>query len=92
MNATAINEVGVDVAKNVFQVYSVEAETGEIKNVAIKRAKFVEHFANRGPCLIGMEACGGSQHWARELLRLKQVKPHYLTSTGGIHCPSQYLI
>src|ERR1700686_1246938 len=35
-----------------------------------KRARFLEHFANRAPCLIGMEACGGAQHWARELGKL----------------------
>lgn len=64
MNATAI---GVDIAKNVFQLYWVDRETGEIFNKQIKRAKFLEHFANRAPCLIGMEACGGSQHWARRL-------------------------
>jgi len=33
----------------------------------IKRAKFLEHFMNKPSCLIGMEACGGSQHWARRL-------------------------
>src|SRR6218665_2747884 len=35
-----------------------------------KREKFLEHFANRARCLIGMEACGGAQHWARNLLEL----------------------
>src|SRR6218665_3137434 len=35
-----------------------------------KREKFLEHFANRARCLIGMEACGGAQHWARMLLEL----------------------
>ena len=57
-------------AKNVFQAYWVEPETGEIKNVQIKRAKFLEHFVNRAPCVLGMEACGGAQHWARELIKL----------------------
>jgi hypothetical protein len=41
MNATAMNVVGVDLAKNVFQAYWVEPGTGEIKNVQIKRAKFL---------------------------------------------------
>jgi transposase len=36
----------------------------------LKREKFLEHFANRSNCLIGMEACGGSQHWARALQKL----------------------
>ena len=48
-------------------MHSVDRETGEIVNKPIKRAAFLEHFANRAPCPIGMEACGGSQHWAGRL-------------------------
>jgi len=70
MNAAAMNVVGVDLAKNVFQAYWVEPGTGEIKNVQIKRAKFREQFVNLAPCIVGMEACGGAQHWARELAAL----------------------
>ena len=67
--------VGVDIAKNVFQLHWVDAGTGEIVNRQLKRAAFLEHFANREPCLIGMEACGGSQHWARRLIEMgHQVK------------------
>jgi transposase len=67
--------VGVDIAKNVMQMHWVEPETGEVINRSIKRAGFLEHFANRTPCLIGMEACGGSQHWARRLIEMgHQVK------------------
>lgn len=62
--------VGVDTAKSVFQVYTVEQATGEVINKPIKRAQFLQWFANRPPCLIGMEACGGSQHWARKLQEL----------------------
>ena len=62
--------VGIDIAKRVFQLHWVELESGEMVSVQLKRAKFLEHFANRRPCLIGMEACGGSQHWARELQKL----------------------
>jgi len=67
MNRTV---VGIDIAKRVFQLHWVELGSGEIVSVQLKRAKFLEHFANRLPCLIGMEACGGSQHWARELHKL----------------------
>lgn len=71
MNATPVmGHVGIDVAKNVFQLYWIDPNSGEIHNVRVKRAKFLEHFANHLPCLIGMEACGGAQHWARELIRL----------------------
>jgi len=67
--------IGVDLAKNVIQLHYIDAETGEIVNKPVKRAAFLQHFANRAPCLIGMEACGGSQHWARKLVAMgHQVK------------------
>ena len=60
------NVVGIDIAKRVFQLHSIDMETGEIVSLQLKREKFLEHFANRQTCLIGMEACGGAQHWARK--------------------------
>jgi len=62
--------VGVDIAKSVFQLHWIASDTGEVINQQLKRSSFLEHFANREPCLIGMEACGGSQHWARRLTDL----------------------
>ena len=62
--------VGIDIAKSVLQIHYIDADTGEIVNKALKRAVFLEYFSNRSPCLIGMEACGGAQHWARALTRL----------------------
>lgn len=71
MNATLKKTVvGVDTAKNVFQVYTVDHETGEVISKQLKRGQFLQWFANRIPCLVGMEACGGSQHWARKLQEL----------------------
>jgi len=61
---------GVDIAKRVFQLHWVEPQTGEVVTLQLKRERFLEHFANRSSCLIGMEACGGSQHWARSLRKL----------------------
>jgi transposase len=61
--------VGVDIAKTVFQLHWVDGETGEVVSVQLKRAKFLAHFAVRAACVIGIEACGGSQHWARELAK-----------------------
>ncbi len=81
---TATQVVGVDIAKRVFQLHWIDVETGEIMSVQLKREKLLEHFANRAGCLIGMEACGGAQHWARKLIGLghavkllpaKMVKP-----------------
>lgn len=58
-----------------MQVHYVDEETGEVVNKPIKRAQFLEYFANRAPCLIGMEACGGAHHWARQLTKMgHQVK------------------
>jgi len=57
-----LTAVSVDIAKRVFQLPWGEPETGEIVSKQIKRAAFLEHFVNRAPCLIGMEACGGAQH------------------------------
>jgi len=62
--------VGVDIGKRVFQLHWIDAHTGEIVSLQLKREKFLEHFANRAPCRIGMEGCGGSQHWARQLSSL----------------------
>lgn len=62
--------IGVDIAKNIIQVHYVDKETGEIINKTVKRAKFLEFFANRPLCLIGMEACGGAHHWARQLAEM----------------------
>jgi transposase len=77
--------VGVDVAKNVFQLHWVDADTGEIVSKQIKRPGFLEHFANRAPCLIGMEAFGGAQHWARRLIsmgHLVKLMPAKCTGSG----------
>jgi transposase len=62
--------VGVDIAKHLMQVHFIDEHTGEVIDKQIKRAALLEYFSNREPCLIGMEACGGSQYWARELEKL----------------------
>ena len=62
--------VGVDTAKSTFQFYWVKLETGKSMALQLRRAKFLDHFANRAPCLVAMDAYGGSQHWARRLREL----------------------
>jgi transposase len=62
--------VGVDLAKNVFQVHGI-AENGEVVfNRAIRRAQLLAFFEDLPACLVGMEACGSSHHWARQLSAL----------------------
>ncbi len=53
-----LTPVGIDIAQSVFQFHHVDENTGKTVNKAIKRAGFLQYFANRSPCLIGMEACG----------------------------------
>jgi transposase len=61
---------GLDLAKRVFQVHSVDAATGEISRETLKRSRVLEYFANQEPCVVAMEACGSAQYWARELAKL----------------------
>jgi transposase len=86
--------IGVDTAKRVFQLHGVDMETGEIEALRLSRSKFLEHFANRVPCVVAMEACGGSQHWARclrglghevRLLPAKAVRPFVVGNKSDAH-------
>lgn len=71
MNAnTNLSVVGIDIAKNVFQLPWIDQSTGEVIRKQLTRTKMLQFFANREKCLIGMEACGGSHYWARELMKL----------------------
>lgn len=67
---SAIVTIGIDLAKNVFAVHGVNA-TGQpaLVRPSVPRAKLLELFASLPPCLIGMEACSGAHHWAREFQR-----------------------
>jgi transposase len=62
--------VSLDIAKSVFQLHTVDMDTGEVINIQLKRAKVLEYFVSKAPCLIGIEACGGAHHWARKLTAL----------------------
>lgn len=74
-NSTKLTVVGVDIAKNVFQLHWVSPESNKIQRLKLTRSKFLLHFSNQGSCLVAMEACSGAHHWARELTKLgHQVK------------------
>ena len=65
-----ISTIGLDLAKNVFQVHAVDALGNVVIRRAIRRSQVLPLFAKLRPCLVGIEACGASHHWARELLAL----------------------
>ena len=65
-----ITTIGLDLAKNVFQVHGVDAHGKVLVRKKLRRAQVREFFAKLPPCLVGMEACGGAHYWARELTKL----------------------
>lgn len=66
----SVKTVGLDLAKDVFQVHGISENGRVIFNKAIKRAKLLSFFENLPPCIVGMEACGSSHHWGRTLRKL----------------------
>ena len=66
-----ISRVGVDLAKNVFQVHGVDRSDRPVLRRQLKRSNWLRVLMERlePGCEIGMEACGGAHHWARELER-----------------------
>ena len=65
-----VTTVVLDLAKNIFQVHGV-TENGEVAfNQALRRAQLFAFFEKLPPCLVGMEACGSSHYWARQLSKL----------------------
>jgi transposase len=59
--------IGVDLAKNFFQVHAIEQEGRPAVTRKLTRAKFPLFFKTIAPCRVGMEACGSAHYWAREL-------------------------
>jgi transposase len=65
-----VSTIGIDLAKNVFQVHGVDATEKSVLKKQLRRGQVLEFFSRLPPCLIGMEACATSHHWARALRRL----------------------
>ncbi|MDP3749399.1 MAG: IS110 family transposase [Phenylobacterium sp.] len=65
-----ITTIGLDLAKSVFQVHAFDADGKVIVRKALRRAQVLPFFRAAPPCLVGIEACGTSHHWARELRKL----------------------
>ncbi len=74
--------IGVDVAKNVFQVHGVDAEGAMIVGRQLRRSQLLPFFKKLAACLVGIEACATSHHWAREIAALghevKLMPPNYV--------------
>ncbi len=59
-----VTTVGLDLAKNIFQVHGITADGAVAFNKSLRRAQLLQFFESLEPCLIGMEACGSGHHWA----------------------------
>jgi transposase len=62
--------IGLDLAKNVFQVHGSDAEGKVLVRRRLRRVEVLEFFASAKACLVGMEACASAHHWAREIAKL----------------------
>lgn len=65
-----ITTIGIDLAKNVFQVHGIDGQGKAVLKKQLRRDQMAAFFANLPHCLIGMEACGSAHHWARKLQEL----------------------
>jgi transposase len=60
-----IKVLGIDLAKDVFQLHGTDEKGKKIFSKRLSRNKLIEHMSNHTPCLVGIEACGGAHYWAR---------------------------
>ena len=86
---TTVTTIGIDLAKNVFQLHGADSKGRDVFSKKVSRKKLLLFFANHQPCLVGMEACCGSHYFARELVKLghevcqmapQHVKPYVKTN------------
>ncbi|MGH8742258.1 MAG: IS110 family transposase [Burkholderiales bacterium] len=84
-----VSTVGLDIAKNVFQVHGVDRHGKVVLRKRLARAKVLAFFANLPRCTIGLEAGGGAHHWARELQALghdaRLMPPQYVRAYVKTH-------
>lgn len=62
--------LGIDIAKNIFQVHGVDGEGEVVVCRQLRRGQVLSFFARQSRCLVGMEACATAHHWAREIEKL----------------------
>lgn len=65
-----ITTIGIDIAKNIFHIHGVNAAGKPAVSRKLRRVQVLDFFRRLEPCLVGMEACATSHHWAREIAAL----------------------
>lgn len=66
----SIATIGIDIAKNVFQIHGVCADGKVLVSRQLRRGQVLPYLQKLAPCLIGLEACPGAHHWARQIAAL----------------------
>jgi transposase len=88
-----ITTIGIDLAKNVFQIHGIDQRGKTVLRKQLKRTQMTSFFVNFPACLIGMEACGSAHFWARQLTALGHtvkimapqfVKPYVKTNKNDV--------
>jgi transposase len=65
-----VSIIGLDLAKNVFQVHAADASGAVLFRKRLRRHQVVSFFAAQSHCIVAMEACAGAHYWAREIGKL----------------------
>ena len=86
--------IGIDIAKNVFQLHGVDSQDKAVLKKKLKRSEMIPYFTQLKPCRIAMEACGSSHYWSRKLTQLghsvyliapQHVKPYVQGGKNDAH-------
>ena len=77
-----IKVIGIDLAKTVFQLHAADEKERVVWRKRVSRKELLPLIAQLKPCIIGIEACGGSNYWAREFIKLghrvRQIAPQFV--------------
>jgi transposase len=77
-----LTTIGIDLAKNVFQMHGTDDTGRAVLRKQLKRAQMLPFFAKLAPSMVGLEACGSAHHWARKLEALghtvRLIPPQYV--------------
>ena len=93
-----IKVLGIDLGKRYFHVYAVDKHDVLVTRKKLTRKQLILFLSNLEPCLIGMEACGGSHYWARKakefghtvkLMSAMFVKPYLKSNKNAEGCQTQ---
>ena len=79
--------IGLDIAKNVFQVHGAAADGAPVLRKQIRRGQVLTFFANLPPCVVALEACFTAHFWAREIGKIghevRMIPPQYVKPFGA---------